>query len=239
MKKEFLELRVRFILTVLIMTSIYVLLILVKGKVIDIVRMSPEAIERFTGKGFLEKLENWNFYIYTQWFGKNFGQAVPIIGMIFSFPLISREVENGTIEFLISRRKRSAIFLEKIIASLIALMTSVIFLSILPVLNSIWISLDLSKIPILTLHTVVGAFFWYSISLFFSSVFSDQVKPILSTLGMLAATTTLGFTLKLEFLNTYSYIMSASSMPVRDVTYSLISAVFIFISWLIFKNRDF
>ena len=239
MKKEFLELRVRFVLTVLIMASIYVLLILVKGKVLDIIKMSPEAVERFAGKGFLEKLEDWNFYIYSQWFGKNFGQAVPIIGMIFSFPLISREVENGTIEFLLSRRKRSSVFLEKITASLIALMASVIFLSILPMLTSIWISLDLSKIPVLILHTTVGSFLWYSISLFFSSVFSDQVKPILSTLGTLAATTTLGFVSKFEFLNTYSYIMSASSMPARDVTYSVISAFFIFISWLVFKNRDF
>jgi ABC-2 type transport system permease protein len=239
MKKEFLEARVRFTATLVIMVAIYILVIAFKNQAVSILQKSPELVEKFVSRGFIERLSDWSFYIYTQWFGKNFGQAVPIIGIIFAFPLISREVENGTIEFILTRRSRNKVFVEKISSTLILLTIGIVFLSLLPLTTALWISFDASKIDVLTLHSLLGAFLWYSIALLFSTISSDQVKPILASLGVLALSIIFGIVTKASFLNTYAYIMSANSKPVFDIAYFLIFLGITFASWQIFKKRDF
>ena len=208
---------------------------------IEILRKNQAELSKFAGKGLLEKLKDWNFYIYSQWYGKNLGQLIPIIGIIFSFPLFSREIENGTIEYILTRRSRSRVFSSKITVSLSILIISIIALCLLPLVYKVIPSIGFNPryVPVLTLHAVIGSAIWYSITVLFSVVYNDQVKPLISSLAVLAITTVAGMIKHLSFFNTYSYIMSARNLVIEDILYSSVSALLIYTSFLIFKKREF
>ncbi len=241
MKKEFLDMRVRFFLTLIVMLSLFFLVMALKDWGIEILKKNQVELSKFAGKDLLEKLKDWNFYIYSQWYGKNLGQFIPIIGIIFAFPLFSREIENGTIEYLLTRRKRSRVFSDKVTVSLSLLIISIVILSLLPLIYTTFSSIRFNAryVPVLTLHAVIGSFVWYSVALLFSVIFNDQVKPLLSSFAILAITTVVGIIKPLRFFNTYSYIMSAKGMTLEDIAYSIISIVFIYLSYEIFKREEF
>ncbi len=241
MKKEFLEMRVRFISTLIVMILLFFLVMALKNWGIEILRKNQAELSKFAGKGLLEKLKDWNFYIYSQWYGKNLGQFIPIIGIIFAFPLFSREIENGTIEYLLTRSNRPKVFTEKITVSLLLLSFSIVVLCLLPLVYTIVpsISFNARYVPTLTLHAVIGSIIWYSIAVFFSVIYSDQVKPLISSLAVLAITTVAGMVKHLRFFNTYGYIMNAKSLIFEDVLYSSVSVALIYASFLVFKRREF
>ncbi len=232
--------RVRFLLTLIVMVAIFLSISIPREWIIQMLIEKAPVVEKYTGEGFIEKLKDWSFYVYSQWFGKNLGQLVPIIGIIFSFPLFSREIENGTIQFLVSRRGRWHVFSRKIAVSISLLLLTIGILCILPILYSWLAGLDFeaSHVGTLTLHALIGAILWYSVALFFSVVFSDQVKPLISSLALLALTTALGFLRPLSFLNTYSYIMSASWNVMTGASYAILSLILVALSWFVFKERD-
>ncbi len=241
MKKEFLEMKVRFMLTLIVMISLFFLVMSLKNWGIEILEKNQADLSKFVGKGLLEKLKDWNFYIYSQWYGKNLGQFIPIIGIIFAFPLFSREIENGTIEYLLTRSKRCKVFTEKIFVSTLLLILSIVALCLLPLIYTIVPSIDFNTryVPTLTIHAVIGSVIWYSVAVFLSVIYNDQVKPLVFSLAILAITTVLGMVKSLSFFNTYSYIMNAKNLAVEDILYSSISAVLIYTSFFTFKNREF
>ncbi len=232
--------RVRFLLTLIVMVAIFLSISIPREWIIQMLIEKAPVVEKYTGEGFIEKLKDWSFYVYSQWFGKNLGQLVPIIGIIFSFPLFSREIENGTIQFLVSRKGRWHVFSRKIAVSISLLLLTIGILCILPLIYS-WIAgleLDTSPLGALAVHALVGSILWYSVALFFSAAFSDQVKPLISSLALLALTTTLGLLKPLSFLNTYSYIMSTSWNATTSTSYVILSLILIALSWFVFKERD-
>lgn len=79
---------------------------------------------------------------------------------------------------------------------------------------------------------------------YFSTIFNDQVKPVLASLGAIALTTAAGLIKALKFLNTYSYALCSNLLengPI-DVPYTigiiLVSSVLISVSYMIFRNKD-
>ncbi len=241
MRKEFLDMKVRFLMTLIVMIAIFLSLMPLKNWVVELLEKNESVINRYVGSNFVKELKDWSFYIYSQWFGKNFGQLVPIIGIIFAFPLFSREVENGTIEFLLTRNTRGKVFLSKLIVSSSLLIGTILLLCILPMIYTFVMSIRFNPkyVPILTLHVLVGAVLWYSITLFFSVAFSDQVKSILSSFAVLAITTVIGIVKYTKFMNTYSYIMGIKNAHALGISYLMASLFLVYSSWVIFKRREF
>ncbi|ABR30986.1 ABC transporter permease [Thermosipho melanesiensis] len=246
MKKEWLNMKVRTISILILMLILFFSLAPFQNLVIDILNKNSETIQKFVGNNLVEKLKNWDYYILTQWFGKNFGQIIPIISIILAFPLFSREFENETMQFLLVRLSRKRVFLNKTLLGLILLITEISLLSYLPYIYSTLANKSLS-FQITTkffLHSLIGGIFWYSLTLIFSVLFNDQVKPILSSLAILGLTTTLGFLKPLSFLNTYKYILGVSIFEQNkvDVNYSLslilLSIIFLYFSHTLFKEKE-
>jgi hypothetical protein len=76
-------------------------------------------------------------------------------------------------------------------------------------------------------------------------MYDDQVKPILTAVGILASTTVVGIFKPLRFMNTYSYILGNRiiSTGKMDVTYTVgllfLTTIVLIVSYVIFLNKEF
>ncbi|MCD6450506.1 MAG: ABC transporter permease subunit [Thermotogaceae bacterium] len=244
MTKEFYDMRVRTILTLVVMIAIFL-------SVAPLHNYAIKMLEEHKGelRGFninIEALKNWNIYIYSQWFGKNFGQFIPIIAIIFAFPLFSREYENKTIEFLLTRMSRGKVFLNKFLAAAVNLSVEIAILSFLPLIYSVLFSKPLSYNLIweFLIQSEVGGFLWFSLALLFSVIFDDQVKPLITVLGILALSIAFGFIRPLSFLNTYPYILGSNVLRglgidiTRTAVFLTISSVLVSFSCALFIRKE-
>ncbi|KLO22459.1 MULTISPECIES: ABC transporter permease subunit [unclassified Marinitoga] len=250
MKKEFYEMRVRFlilfIITIILFFSIAPFQKIYVNMIEENITVIKPYAEKFGIANMIENLNDWNYYIYTQWFGKNFGQMLPIFAIIAAFPLFSREFENGTMEYLMVRKSRDYIFLSKVYSGLVLLFLLIIFGSLLPVIYSNLFNKDFNSVIAykFMIHGLFGVLFWYDITVFFSIFFNDQVKPILSSIGLLAITTALGFIKPLNFLNTYIYILGNNILKYGkiDWTYSIylfvLGEIIASLAYYTFKNKE-
>lgn len=111
--KELKDMKVRFLVMFFLLLGTFVLLVVMKDytpALTEMLKNIPEGfLEKFgVTEEFIKKLSEWNFYIITQWYGKNLGQFVPILAIIIAFPIFAREIENETIELLLVRLSRKS-----------------------------------------------------------------------------------------------------------------------------------
>lgn len=245
--KEFRDMRVRFLVMFFILLGTFVLLVVVKDytqNLSEIIRSAPKNIlEKFgVTDEFMKKLSRWDFYIITQWYGKNLGQFVPILAIIMAFPVFAREIENETMELLLVRVKRRRLFMVKFFVPLVFTLLALVVLAVLPLPVS-WIigeSLDASSVFRYLLVETIGIFLWFSITIFFSLLFSDQVKPLIVSIALLAGTTALGSFIKpLSILNTYLYILKGDPALWPSLAYTLAGVVFSYLSYKVLETKDF
>ena len=242
MRKEFYDMKIRSILVLVVMIVIFFSVAPLQNYAVNIVQKYGDLLRGYDRN----LLKNWNFYIYSQWFGKNFGQLVPIIAIVFAFPLFSREYENGTMEFLLTRKSRNRVFLEKLFTSLLVLIVEIAFLSILPALYSLTFSkpLNYNLTWKFLIQSEVGAILWFSVAFIASTFYDDQVKPVILSLGTLGITTAAGFIKPLRFLNTYTYILGTNIFKgnevdvARTVGFLVASLVLLYSSYWVFKRKE-
>lgn len=209
----------------------------------------PKFLKKLMGsntKLFAEKLREDDFYLWSQWFGKNFGQFVPLISLIIAFPLFSREYERRTIYYLVTRVRRSKIYMCKFFVGLIALCFILLLFSILPLPISLMMGWKVraEKFVGYTIQSLIGGVTFYSIFLLFSVLFNDQVKPILLGIATTVGVAFFGVSSKLDMLNLYSYIMSQNIFRnegvdlLRSVIYTTFSAFMFGFSWIVFEKKE-
>ncbi|GAB6189594.1 ABC transporter permease subunit [Marinitoga arctica] len=247
MIKEFLDMKTRSFVILIIILILFFSLAPFQKTLIGVLEENKEVIEIYAKKfgfdGMISKLHEWNFFIFSQWFGKNFGQMIPIFAIILAFPLFSRETENGTIEFLLVRKSRDYIFYSKTFSSLFIGFLIIIIGSILPILYSFIAGKDFMYQYALKfmIHGLFAVWFWNNITVLFSTLFNDQVKPIISSLGLLAITTALGFLKNLKWLNTYAYILNLNNGNINweySISLFVIGGFTILVSYYIFKYKE-
>ncbi|MBM7559775.1 ABC transporter permease [Marinitoga litoralis] len=250
MKKELLDMKTRSLAILIIIFILFFSIAPFQKVLLNILEENKEVIElyadRFGASSTISQLYDWNIFIFSQWFGKNFGQMIPIFAIILAFPLFSREVENGTMEFLLVRKSRNYVFYSKVFSSLIIGFSIVIIGSILPIIYSLFAGKDFLYEYALKyiIHGIIGVWLWNNITVFFSIIFNDQVKPILSSIGLLAITTALGFLKPLRWLNTYSYVLGGKILSEGKINWIYTESLFViggFIllaSYYIFKNKE-
>ncbi len=253
LKKEFYDMKLRTFVILAIGVGLFFVLAPFQDFTVEMLKQytqienMPKFIEKFLPKQLIENLTDWNFYIYSQWFGKNLGQIVPIVAIIMAFPLFARETENGTIEFLLARKSRKKIFFSKSALGIIVVVFLMIIFSILPAIYSPLAGerLNYKLLVGFSIHTVVGAVFWYLVTVFFSVISNDQVKPILISVGLLAITTAIGMIRLTRFLNTYTYVLGSKVFQTGqlDIKYTLglliASTVVFFLSYIAFLKKEF
>lgn len=149
-------------------------------------------------------------------------------------------------EFLLTRNSRFKVFYSKCFTGFLVLMFILITAGFLPLIYSIFAGkhIDVSLVLKFTFHALVGGAFWYSLTLLFSVISTDHVRPLLTSLGMLALTTVLGQLKPLKFINTFRYILGYSIFESGkiDTVYSLglisLAALLCFASCRIFIKTD-
>ncbi|QIV78148.1 ABC transporter permease subunit [Fervidobacterium pennivorans] len=138
MKKEFYDMKVRFFGVLIVTIALFFIVAPFQKFTVSILEgySGNPQLEKFLPGAMLSKLKEWNFYINSQWYGKNFGQMIGIIGIIMAFPLFAREFENETIVFLLVRKPRKWIYFNKVFAGAIATLIVMLVGSILPAIYS-------------------------------------------------------------------------------------------------------
>ena len=246
MIKELYDMKVRSLAILVVCLILFFTIAPLQGKVLELMEGYKDIVKKYVSNFPIEKLKDWDFYIYSQWFGKNLGQLIPIIGVLFAFPLFSREYENGTMEYLLVRKSRRYVFFSKTFTAIFVMTGELILFSILPIIYSSIIgkNLETSYSYQYMVHILVGGFLWFSTTLLFSTIFNDQIKPLLLSFGLIATTTVLGLLKPLRFLNTYKYILGMDIMKGKGIDvfstlcFLMISLLLIFFSYLYFKKKD-
>lgn len=248
MRKEFYDMKVRFIGVLIVTIALFFIVAPFQKFTISMLEgySGNPQVEKFLPGAMLNKLKEWNFYINSQWYGKNFGQMVGIIGIIMAFPLFAREFENETIVFLLVRKSRKWIYFNKLFTGAVATLIVMLVGSILPAIYSAVAGKEYnySVVPKFMVHSIFGALLWYCVGVFFSVLFNDQVKPLLASLGLLALTTTAGLIKALKFLNTFPYQLGVSIFEKDSVDFwytlgiMVVCVVITWIGYLVFERKE-
>ena len=244
--KEFLDMRYRIISIMIILLILFFSVAPLQEQTVEISKNS-EGLYNIIPEGFGELMEDWNFYIHSQWFGKNFGQMIPIIAILFSFALFSREVEKNTIQFLLVRKNRDNVFRIKVLSVISFFIVFIFLMAILPFLYSVIMGKNYDIILTFKymITDIIGGFLWLGLGVFFSVLFSDQIKPLVSSLGIFALTTVLGMTFDIDFLNPYKYLLGSNIILGGNIDWGysifaiLMGTFFIFVSHTIFTKKDY
>jgi ABC-type transport system involved in multi-copper enzyme maturation permease subunit len=253
--KEWYDLRLRFFIILIVFIFMLIMTIAMRpytSTMMDQISEEfgnlPDFLKNLIGDPkLLNQLENDDFYLLSQWFGKNLGQFLPIIALIIAFPIFARETEKKTIYFILSRMKREKVFWSKYITGLSFTKTLIGTLTLLGPLGMKIAGYDvhISKPLLILVHEIIAMLFLYSLYIMFSIIFNDQVKPILAGLVTVFIMPIFSFVESLSFLNIYPYLMGQSVINNHgiDWNYSIVllalSIVLIFIDKKLFMIKEF
>jgi len=245
--KEFLDMRYRFFSVIILLLILFFSVMPFQEQTIEFSKSAEGIYNNMIPEGYGKLLEDWNFFIHSQWFGKNFGQMIPISAIFMLFPLFSSEVEKNTIQFLLVRKSRDKVFKIKVLSVISFFIIFIFMMSILPFLYSLITGQNYDIILTFKymITDIIGGFLWLGLGIFFSVLFSDQIKALVSGLAIFALSTALGMTFNISYLNPYEYLLGSNIIFGGNIdwfyslTAILIGTCFIFVSHIIFTKKDY
>ncbi|HOB35491.1 MAG: ABC transporter permease subunit [Firmicutes bacterium] len=183
--KELREQRWTIVIGVALFSAVGILTALSYGMLIR----HGENVAQFLPPGLAEQfailLEDYTYYVWSQWHPKNLLQMGVILALILSAPAIAGEVNRGTIKYLNSLPiSPGAIILGKAAAGS-AVLTATVWISTMALLiagSAAYPGLNWARLLAATALTNVGLLAVYALGLVFSALGSDPVKA-----GVLAA----------------------------------------------------
>ena len=160
----------------------------------------------------LTRLNDDNYYLLSQWHGKNYGQFLPFVVLLIAFPIFAKEFDKKTIYFLLSRKNRNEVFRTKYLAGLGAVLIITTVLSLLgPIaMNLAGYSTTFGDSLKVLLQQLVGASFFYSLFTMISIMSRDQVKPVVAGILIVLGLPILGMIDALSWLNPYPFILGSN-----------------------------
>jgi len=208
----------------------------------------PEFLQKMIGDpSIAQKLTNDEYYINSQWHGKNLGQFLPIFVLIIAFPVFAREVDKKTIYFLLSRRKREEVFWKKFFVGYFVITAIIVIFSLAgPIAMKIaGYQVGFRNTGLILVHEIVGVSFFYSLFILFSVLSNDQVKPVVGGLVVIIALPFLSLIESIAFLNPYPYILGLDIINGSGIDWwytlslAVLTLVIAFQSYRIFKTKEF
>lgn len=228
----------------------------VKGQAEEIQSMLKAYPESFT-KAFNMSdafFSNYESYMSTEEFSLMWPILLFCMMIAWGGSSIAGEIDKGTMKFLLSQPiSRSKIFLAKYIAGMKALGIYTVLTIFSCALFGMLFGFDVEWINYLKLAVVGILLGWtvYSISIFFSSIFSDKGKPYFLTAGILilmyAANIASALNDKisdLKYISFFYYYNPAQALAhgkIDDLTYWVfigLSIIFTIFAALWFNRRD-
>jgi len=139
----------------------------------------------------LPNLKEINFYIFSQWFGKNLWELALFFSIIISIGAIAGETERKSCIYLFSRPvTRGSILLSKTIVIFIFLTISVVIPTyFLPVFSKrIPVDVNMHLLNIELLYGVIGTLTTAAISILFSTLINDRLKAAFAAFAVIIIT---------------------------------------------------
>ena len=150
----------------------------------------PKSIMNQLG-AMLPKLKDINFFIYSQWFGKNLWELALFFAIIVSIGAIAGETERKSSIYLFSRPvTRKSILLSKLIVIFTFLIITVTFNTyLLPILaNKIHLRVNMHLLNIELLYAIIGTLATAAISILFSTLIDERVRAGLAAFAVVIGT---------------------------------------------------
>lgn len=255
-KKELIFIKTRWIMMLIIMVGLAVMTVSIKNFVVGMIN-TPAVQEQlknipsktpFVGEiqSELQKITDFSYYSYSQWFNKTFLEVIAILAIILSFSVFSKEIENKTFYILHGRATRFEIFSAKIFWGLIASTVSVFATGIIYFLVSYILKYNMPfGIDIIwTTRAIFGAIFLYSIGIFFSIILKDQIRAILVDLAIFIGLYVMGIFDQTRFFGVFDYMGSSKVLNgagigiAQSLVFLLLGFALLSLSYLKFKNMD-
>ena len=209
----------------------------------------PEFVRKIVGDlSALNRLETDDeYYLYSQWQGKNMGQFLPICALLLVIPLFCREEEKKTLYFLLARFPRRKIFWSKIAASFSAILSLlVIFALAAPaMMNLAGFSVGFQNSFLILVQQVLALWFFFGFFVFLSVVFRDQLKPILWGILFVLALPMAGLLPRFSWINPDPYLCGVSVLNTGGIDWAysfgmmIIGAAFLGIAAILFEKKEF
>ncbi len=252
MYREWNNAKLRFIVMLVIMCASAVAIVALKSFVVSLLN-SPQIqayLKAYSGKisQMLELLSNnFSYYSFTQWFGKNYQQLAALTAIIFSFSLFSKEFERKTIYLLTSRMTRWQVYSSKLFTGYILLSIVVFGGGMIYEFTAKLYAYDLAfgMAMTWTITTLIGSLLLYQIGAYTSMIFKDQVKPFLVDVLIYIALYISGIFKPTKFLGLFSYMASVDvfqgkSIDILGSVVVILISLFIFIGgYYQFKRMEF
>jgi ABC-type transport system involved in multi-copper enzyme maturation permease subunit len=257
--KEVLELKTRFLLLfVLIAVTGYFILLYYDFFIswLDI-DMITEGLETSPLSQYMDTaaliqqlsmiLNDMDFYLWSQWLGKNLYQIIILSSILLGFSSFARETEQQTISFLLSNFTRRQIFTSKTLAGSILLLLLVSEGCFLPLVlgsDSVYYY-TWSMAGSYLLQMGAAAIFLYAAMVLFSVLSGDVIKPIIASIIMLVFLSLPGLSSHLADLYLFRYMTGFDIFIGNGLHYVsvlvliLASYALLTLSWRIYRQKDF
>jgi ABC-type transport system involved in multi-copper enzyme maturation permease subunit len=193
-------------------------------------------------------LKDFDVYLWSQWHAKNVIQSGTIFSIILGMNLISGEISNKTMGFLLSKPiSKDEIYATKAVSGLIILY-SVIIISTAAVAGITWFRgyrPDVSKLLLGLVPPLVGFTAVFFTALLFSGIYEDSVKAGLITgliWGALSLFSFSRYTYKLSpffHMRAPQYIFEGEFPVLETVVLGGIALLIYFIGLKTFKGKEF
>ena len=168
----------RSLIGLLVLTATAIAIAVLYGFTVKLLQSAPVP-ESFRGQ--VELLKDYRFWLWSQWFGKNFMQIGIVLAVVFGAGIVSSEVSHKTIHFLLAKPlRRQDIFTIKYVVNMAYLLLVVLLSTIVLYIAVAAGGRSFAGIRMVE-HTVIaaaGMAVMFSISAFFSTIFDQTVKSI-------------------------------------------------------------
>jgi ABC-type transport system involved in multi-copper enzyme maturation permease subunit len=168
----------------------------------------------------LPNLKYIDFFIFSQWFGKNLWQFALFFGIIMSIGTIAGETERKSSIFLFSRPvTRTSVLLSKVIVVFAFLTISIVVPTyLLPILsNSIPLNINMRLLNIELLYAVTGTLATAAIAIFFSTLINDRLKAAFAAFAVLVITIPIAFIKGMRWISIVNLYVSEKVFQTGEI----------------------
>ena len=241
LKKEFKENFVKFVIETVLLVGITFSLFPYGYRLTQ--RINPNLLNSIKIMGnasnFFAKLKDINFFIYSQWFGKNLFEMALLFAVVNAVGIIAGETERKTAVFLFSRPvSRAKIFSAKLIAVILYTLLPIVLSTylIIPLSHNIPQKINLVLMNKLLFQSLVATTAAISLTIVFSVLINDRVKAGIASFAVIIASIALGSVKTFHRINFINFYIGKFSVYVTSGI--VLSAILIFTALFLLLKKE-
>jgi len=244
LKKELKENLLKFIVELVILVVLAIFLVpygfRMTKNLAPLLKNLPHSALYGGAAALVPKLSDLNFYIFSQWFGKNLFEFAIFFGVVNSIGIIAGETERKTSIFLFSRPiSRIRILFVKyavvLVGTLVPILVSTYTVPLLA--RSIPQKLNMTVFNRLAVQSLFATAAVISVSVLLSVLINDRVKGGLIAIALVIATIFIGKVPQLKWVSVM-YLYLGKLLPAIFISL-VYSVLFVLLALLLLLRKEF